>query len=103
MNRLHIVSKTPHAHDALASCIAHALAEDGILLIADGVYAALKNNEFAKSLRHASDKGIALYVLTPDLALRGLNADDLMDDVSPADYSLFVTLASCYNATQSWF
>jgi tRNA 2-thiouridine synthesizing protein B len=74
---------------------------DSILLIEDGVYAALANAEFANKITSRLDN-FSFYVLGPDVAARGLGDTPLIGDISVVDYEGFVDLVADNDVTQSW-
>lgn len=98
---LHLVNGSPHASRALADCLLRAGAGDAVLLIEDGVYAAV-GSLGAETTRLAAGR-VALYALVPDLAARGLAASGLAADIVPVDYAGFVALTTTHNPIQSWF
>ena len=53
MSMLHTVNKSPFERDALDSCIRLAKSGSSILLMEDGVVAAMKNTKFAKAISDA--------------------------------------------------
>lgn len=96
---LHIVNRSPFSHRALADCLRTCDAATGILLIEDGVYAALEDGEWLARMR---DKTAKLYVLSADVAARGLG-ERIGDAVQAVDYDGFVALCCEYPATHSWY
>ena len=101
MSTLHTINKSPFERSAFASCLRHLQPGDAVLAIEDGVVGLRKASSFAASLAEAA-KDHALYVLGPDLAARGLSADDLVDGVTVVDYGGFVDLAVEHQRTQAW-
>jgi tRNA 2-thiouridine synthesizing protein B len=97
---LHIVNKSPFAHDALASCLRHVLPPAGILLIEDAVYAAANGTAYAALVQDALAR-LPVYALKPDLLARGLLAHAL-PGVTLVDYDGFVDLVAQYEKTQTW-
>jgi tRNA 2-thiouridine synthesizing protein B len=71
--------------------------DDSLLLIEDGVYAAVKNGKAAKRL-----EGLKVSVLGPDLAARGIGEDKLIDGVTVVDYAGFVDMVEANDKVQSW-
>lgn len=98
---LHIVNKSSAERSALASCLRLAIAGSSVLLIEDGVYAALLNSTYSQQLRARSGE-LNLYVLRPDLEARGLLRDDLIQGFTIIDYAGFVDLVTDHPANQSW-
>jgi len=101
MATLHTVNRSPHAAPALASCLRVALPGHGILLIEDGVYAAVAADAHSAALRDALAR-VAVYALGADLAARGIAASALLDAVQVVDYEGFVDLACRYDKVLSW-
>jgi len=97
---LHTVNKSPFERNALESCLAHAEKGSAILLIEDGVYAALKNTSYSTKLTNAM-KNVAVYALKPDLDARGVQSR-VLDGVKLVDYGGFVDLVTEHNTVQSW-
>lgn len=98
---LHILSCAPESGPALSQCL-NALAEgDALLLLADGVYAALDGSIHAQAL-NALVAGIEIHALSDDCLARGLN-DRLLARVVPADYARFVALAAQHPRSVSWY
>jgi len=94
---LHIVNKSPFEKDSFTACAAHASADSTILLIEDGVYAAIKGSRVADTLA-AAPKVVALQ---SDVAARGIEGN-LADVVETIDYAGFVDLVTEYDKVQSW-
>jgi tRNA 2-thiouridine synthesizing protein B len=94
---LHVVNKSPYERDALATCVGYCLDGDTLLLIEDGVYAAISTGKAAASLQ-----GLNLAALGPDLNARGIGADKLIDGIKIVDYAGFVDLVTTTDRVQSW-
>lgn len=92
MSALHLVASPV----ALASCLASAREEDAILLIEDGVYAALSPG------RPELGAGMKVYALGEHLAARGLDLERSGSLVMLADFSRFVDLAVAHAPIISW-
>ena len=97
MAMLHTVNKSPFERRTLDSALRHAVKGSAILLIEDGVYAAMKNGKGAALL-----DGLKVSVLGPDLAARGISEDKLVDGVTVVDYAGFVDLVEANDKVQSW-
>lgn len=97
---LHIVNKSPSQTQALASCLRVAAADQAVLLIEDGVYAASRGLAGSSGLAAAVSR-LQVYVLQPDVEARGM-ADRLIDGVQPIDYGGFVDLVARHTVNQSW-
>jgi len=97
---LHTVNKSPTERNTLDSCLAHVKKGSAILLIEDGVYAAMKGTAAAKQLE-ATMKTIPVYALQPDVEARGLTGR-VLDGVKLVDYGVFVDLAAEHPSVQAW-
>ncbi len=84
---LHLVNRTA----ALQDCLKIAVADDAVLLIEDGVYAA----------RAPTDTQARVYALKEDVLARGL-ADRLATGINLVGYEEFVQLASDHQPIVSW-
>jgi tRNA 2-thiouridine synthesizing protein B len=98
---LHIVNKSPFDHKSLDTCLRLSLADSGILLIEDGVYAVQSNTAVTDTLRQALGQH-RVYALQPDLEARGINPQKMIEGVALVDYDGFVKLATEYDKLQSW-
>lgn len=97
MSILHLVNKSPYERPSLETCMAYYQAGDAILLIEDGVYAAVSGGKAASGLQ-----GLDVAVLGPDLAARGIRQEKLIDGVKVVDYGGFVDLTVAKDKVQSW-
>jgi tRNA 2-thiouridine synthesizing protein B len=101
MSTLHTVNKSPFATQALLSCLNHAKDGDAVLMIEDGVYGGMAGTGLAEIVSETG-KQVSLYVLTPDLDARGIDAGRLMSPVKGVDYAGFVDLVTSHDRTQAW-
>jgi tRNA 2-thiouridine synthesizing protein B len=101
MSTLHTVNKSPFATQALISCLNHAKPGDAVLMIEDGVYGGLGGTGLTDIVEEFG-KAVSLYVLTPDLAARGIEAGRLVPGIEGVDYAGFVDLVAKHDRTQSW-
>jgi len=97
MSMLHLVNKSPYERNSLSTCVGYVKEGDALLLIEDGVYAAVKGGGAAAQLQ-----GLDVSVLGPDLAARGIGEDKLADGVKVVDYAAFVDLVEAKDKVQSW-
>jgi len=97
---LHIVNKSPYERNALDSCLRIATNGSAVLLIEDGVYAAVKGGSFEGKVQ-AALPGLKIYALGPDLSARGM-ADRVLDGVNVVDYGGFADLVAEHSNCQSW-
>jgi len=98
---LHTVNKSPFERNALDSCLRLAKPGSAILLLEDGVYAALANTAMSDRITARLDD-FSFYVLGPDVDTRGLGKMPLIDGITIVNYSEFVDLAAEHSAVQSW-
>ncbi len=97
MAMLHVVNKSPYDACSLETASSIMKGDDALLLIEDGVYAAVKNGKAAARL-----KGLKVSVLGPDLAARGIGEDKLVDGITIVDYAGFVDMVETNDKVQSW-
>lgn len=100
MSTLHIVSCSPHSGTALQDCLQATGNRDAILLIENGVYA-LAGPATKTSLEHATELGVNLLALEPDLLARGLSVPDGFP-AQLVDYSGFVALVTEHLRSVTW-
>ncbi len=93
---LHTVNRSPHQNSSLADCLALCADDDAVLLIEDGVYAAIAPGA---ALREAPDK---VYALQADIDARGLGSR-LAEGVTVVDDAGFVRLATEHDKVVSWY
>jgi tRNA 2-thiouridine synthesizing protein B len=101
MSPLHTVNKSPFSSTALTSCLAHATDDAAILLIEDGVYAALASGRRVEALAAAAARGL-VYALGPDLTARGLADAPLLSGTKVVDYAGFVDLTVAHSPVMAW-
>ena len=97
---LHTVNKSPFGNGSLETCLKMATSGSTVLLIEDGVYAALKGSAASAAVQKAMET-VTVAALAPDLAARGI-ADKVMDGIKLVDYSGFVDLVSENDKVNSW-
>jgi len=97
MSILHLVNKSPYERNSLTTAVGYVSQGDTLLLIEDGVYAAVKGGKAAALLA-----GKKVSVLGPDLAARGISQEKLIDGVTVVDYAGFVDLVESTDKSQSW-
>ncbi|MHB8471911.1 MAG: sulfurtransferase complex subunit TusB [Gammaproteobacteria bacterium] len=100
MTMLHIVNKSPFERNSFATCLKHAKAGSTILLIEDGVYAAIKGTAVTEQLKKAMANH-AVYALWPDIEARGMQERSI-EGIKLIDYSGFVDLTAEHSNVQSW-
>ncbi|ROR32173.1 sulfurtransferase complex subunit TusB [Inmirania thermothiophila] len=100
MPMLHTVNKSPFERNTLDSCLRLAKKGSTILLIEDGVYAALEGTRVSDRIRQAMQE-FRICVLEPDLEARGV-ADRVIEGIERVDYGGFVDLVAEHDAFQAW-
>jgi len=95
---LHIVNKSPFKFRNLDSCVRVAQKEDPIMLIEDGVYAAIAGSSIESLMKNIL-KAHPVYAIRADLKARGL--DKIIDGIKVCDYSCFVDLVEAHKPC-SW-
>jgi tRNA 2-thiouridine synthesizing protein B len=95
---LHTINATP-ASPAFRDCIRLLRKGDALLLLGDGVYAALTATKACAEIKNT---GAELYLLEPDADAAGLlkRIDDI---VCMVDYQGFVTLTERFTKHQAWY
>jgi len=101
MSILHTVNKSPFEKNSLESCLRYAKSGSAVLLIEDGIYAALTGTTFEKKLMIAMDE-LDVYCLVPDMKARGFSPANLIDGIKLVDYAGFVDLTVKYDKVQAW-
>ena len=101
MSTLHTVNKSPFEKNSLAACLNYAGSGANLLLLEDGIYAALKGTRFEQRVKTALDS-VKVYVLGPDLNARGFSEDRVIEGISVVDYAGFVDLAAENAKVQAW-
>lgn len=94
---LHTVNKSPSEADALASCLRGAAVGSCVLLLENGIYAAIRPAHF-----FAGREDLHLYALREDLHARGL-LDEVDAAVTVVDYDGFVDLSARCHGVHSWY
>jgi tRNA 2-thiouridine synthesizing protein B len=98
---LHTVNKTPYERGSLESCLRHAVDGSAVLLLEDGVYAAITGTEAGTALAAAQPR-LRLFVLGPDLEARGIAPGRLVAGVAVVGYDGFVNLATECDKVVAW-
>lgn len=97
---LHTVNKSPYTKNSLDACLRLAKEGSAILLIEDGVYAAVTGSEITSKIEAAMKK-FTFYALGADLDARGIQ-DRVIEGINVVDYAGFVDLAVENSSVQSW-
>ncbi len=93
---LHTVNKSPYASTALAACQRFMLPGDALLLLEDGIYAAVATNEPG-----VFDSPGPVYAIHADVSARGLESR-LLPGITLIDYTGFVQLCTEYDSVKNW-
>lgn len=97
---LHTVNKSPYTKNSLDTCLRLAKEGSAILLIEDGVYAAVTGSEITPKVETAMKK-FTFYALGADLDARGIQ-DRVIEGINVVDYAGFVDLTVENSGVQSW-
>lgn len=95
---LHTVNKSPFQNGGLDSCLRFARDGDHILLLEDGVYAALDGAAKTETIKAATAR-FEVYAISADLKARAI--DKVVEGVKVIDYGAFVDLVE-QNSIHSW-
>ena len=98
---LHTVNKSPFERNALESCLRLAASGASVLLIEDGVVAALAGTSASDRIAGRSGD-LKFYVLGPDIDARGLGDKPLIDGIEIVDHAGFVDLVVAHDAVNAW-
>ena len=98
---LHILSVSPYAGPCFDQCRRALAPGDTLLLLCDGVYAALQDGECAPMLG-ALAATVEVHALGDDCAARGISSR-LLPEVRITDFAGFVDLACRHPRSISWF
>jgi len=101
MSILHTVNKSPFEKNSLDECLTHSTDGSAILLLEDGVYAAMQGTNVEPVVKDAMASK-KVYALGPDIKLRGLSADKVIDGIEVVDYAGFVDLSESNDKVQAW-
>ena len=100
---LHIVNKSPFEKNSIQTCLRLSQAGSSIILIGNGVYAALNTSQISTQLQtHINQQTRNIYALSPDLNARGITADKLTQGIKTIDYADLVDLTVKCGKIQSW-
>jgi tRNA 2-thiouridine synthesizing protein B len=94
---LHVVNKSPYERNSLDTCVGYCREGDTLLLIEDGVYAAVAAGKASAKLQ-----GLKLAALGADLKARGIAEDKLIAGTQIVDYGGFVDMVATTDRVQSW-
>ncbi len=87
---LHIIKKSPYESSALNDAVNYINQNDDVvLLIEDGIYAAKKGGKFEELLKNLTQKN-SVYCLLADIKARGIQENELLENIKIIDYKGFV-------------
>jgi len=99
---LHTVNKSPFTSTLLEQCIRRMSVGDCIVLMEDGVYAALPSQPFTEQLKHLAERS-SCYVIENDCIARGLDSSQFLDGINLISIEGFVELTVKHTASHSWY
>lgn len=115
MTTLYLITKSPFIHNDPSEAIKVATLQGemgdgiGVVLLQDAVLGAKKGQfsekgeSFEKLLRKASEKGVSIYALEPDLKARAIKPEDLVEGIVVTGYFGLVDLVmEGYERIVSW-
>lgn len=102
MSILHSVNKSPFTQNTLKQCLDVIGDNHALILIEDGVYAALKSSPSTLTLKKVSAQGTKIYALESDINMRGLSSD-IDTCITLVSMNEFVELCCQYSSVQSWY
>lgn len=92
---LHMISTSPYSNDNFIRCLEICAKGDAIVLLEDGVYAALNRAQY----KHKN--GVKIYALQTDIQARGLS-QQLAPSIIPINYERLVDLTVTHTPIQNW-
>ena len=95
---LHTVNQSPFEKSCLKQCLQQFYQGDGIILLENGVYAAL----IAQPL-HQACANKTLYAIKQDIAMRGLENKNIDSAITLIDMHDFVQLCTEYDTVLNWY
>ncbi len=101
MTTLHTVNKSPFERSSMATAFGHVQEGDSVLIFEDGVYGLRKGAAFAKTIE-GNPTPVRVFALGPDLAARGVKADDVIEGVKIVGYDGFVDLVTAHARVCAW-
>jgi tRNA 2-thiouridine synthesizing protein B len=94
---LHTLNASPESA-AFADCLRIIAAGDALLLMGDGVYAAIADTDASAAIQAS---GAEIYVLEADTAAAGVN--NLLEGATRVDMGGFVALTERFPRQQAWY
>nr|VFJ46673.1 MAG: tRNA 2-thiouridine synthesizing protein B [Candidatus Kentron sp. FW] len=101
MSMLHVVNKSPFEKTSLDSCLLHVKEGAAILLIEDGIYAALSGTSIMDKME-AAIKKCKVYALESDIKARGMDVAKVIGGIKVIGYGDFVDLTVAHDNVHSW-
>jgi len=87
---LHTVNKSPFQSNNLKNCSRYIKSGDALLLLEDGVYAAMQGTEESSLVEALLGNGVSVYAISADLNMRSVSQP--IEGVTAVDYAGFVDL-----------
>jgi len=94
MPTLHLINKSPLSNPALGECLKVCGSGDAIILLEDGVYAALNTQKISNEL--------TVYAIEDDCSARGLTPEKINPAAQLIDYDRFVDLSCEFHNCLNW-
>ncbi len=93
---LHIIKKSPYESSALSDAANYISQNDILLLTEDGIYAAKKGGKLEGFLKGIIQKN-QVYCLLADVKARGIQENEIIENVKIIDYKGFVQKVTEHN------
>ncbi|MES0491746.1 MAG: sulfurtransferase complex subunit TusB [Leptospirales bacterium] len=95
---LHTINKSPFSSSSLDTALRFIKDGESVLLLEDGVYAAMAGTTYEKIILELAEKS-SVFAISADVKARGI--EKLIPGVEIADYGKFVDLVSA-NIVNTW-
>jgi tRNA 2-thiouridine synthesizing protein B len=93
------VNQSPFASTVVKQCLERFNSSDGLVLLEDGVYSATTQHPYVERISNIK----RCYAIKKDLLARGINLDDIVDNIQLIDYDEFVRLTIEFPLSHSWY
>ncbi len=93
---LHIVKRSPYESSSLSNAVNYIVQGDIMLLTEDGIYAAKKGGKYESLLKDLMHKN-TVYCLLADIKARGIQNEEIIENVKIIDYKGFVEKVAEHN------
>lgn len=95
---LHTLHSSPFNGAAFTNCLRYAQPQSDILLLEDGVIAAIKNSAWQQQIKNT---GLNIYALKEDLEARGL-LEQVARNIKVIDIKGFISLTERHDKQLKW-